>query len=293
LLPVGQTPARAPGASVANLTYIRHALWWLLLVLIVSLVVFLPLLRYATDHYDTFSFRAFSRFGTAETGIAVDFWPVFFSNLLNGLLMFNGDNGSIWVHSLPGRPALDVVTGALFLLGLVLLIVRYVRVRDWRDLLLLLSIPILILPSVLSIAFPNENPALNRTGGAAVVVILISALALDGLVSDLLRAAKSQRSSGERRDAVRSSRSRSAWVASIPSYGIRRAWIRSGCVSLISARSLRAERERVRGPRYCRIAVRRPRAREEAGPGAGELFFNALKATGVNSSRFNGKSTSH
>ena len=97
--------------------------------------------------------------------------------------MFNWDNGGIWVHSMPGRPALDVVTGALFVMGIVLLIVRYVRQRDWRDLLLLVSIPILLLPSVLSLAFPGENPSLNRTGGAAVAVFVVSALALDGFVS--------------------------------------------------------------------------------------------------------------
>jgi hypothetical protein len=86
---------------------------------------------------------------------------------------------------MPYRPALDVVTGALFILGLVLLIARYARQRDWRDLFLLVSVPVLIMPSVLSLAFPAENPALNRAGGASVTVILISALALEGLVAGL------------------------------------------------------------------------------------------------------------
>ena len=71
------------------------------------------------------------------------------------------------------------------MLGVVLLSVRYLRNRDWRDLFLLASIPLLIMPSVLSLAFPEENPALNRAGGAAVSVILVSALALDGLITSL------------------------------------------------------------------------------------------------------------
>jgi hypothetical protein len=112
-------------------------------------------------------------------------WQVFLSNLVNGLLMFNWDDGGIWVNSLPHRPALDVVTGALFVIGVILLIARYIRGRDWRDLFLLLSIPLLLMPSVLSLAFPDENPALNRAGGAAVSAILVSALALDGLVAAL------------------------------------------------------------------------------------------------------------
>ena len=97
--------------------------------------------------------------------------------------MFNWDDGEIWVHSVTHRPALDLVTAALFVLGLILLVFRYIRQRDWRDLLLLVSIPVFIMPSVLSLAFPGENPALNRAGGASVTAILVSALALDGFVS--------------------------------------------------------------------------------------------------------------
>jgi hypothetical protein len=40
-----------------------------------------------------------------------------------------------------------------------------------------------MLPSILSLAFPDENPALNRAGGAIVPVFLIIAIALDGLMS--------------------------------------------------------------------------------------------------------------
>jgi len=53
------------------------------------------------------------------------------------------------------------------------------------DSFILLSIPLLLMPSVLSIAFPNENPSLNRTGGAYIPVFLLVALALDGLLAGL------------------------------------------------------------------------------------------------------------
>jgi hypothetical protein len=162
-----------------------QAFWWFAIISVVSLYVFLPLLRYALDHYDTFSLRTLSRLGNVETNLPDSMGAVFFSNLLKGLLMFNWDDGDIWVNSLPHRPALDVVTGALFVLGVVLLCMRYLRHREWRDLLLLSSIPLLLMPSVLSLAFPVENPALNRAGGAAVSAILVSALALDGLVTGL------------------------------------------------------------------------------------------------------------
>ena len=78
--------------------------------------------------------------------------------------MFNWSNGGVWFHSVPDRPALDVVTGALFLTGVLLIMVRYAQKRRWLD-VLLASMPILLLPSILSLAFPDENPSLNRTAG--------------------------------------------------------------------------------------------------------------------------------
>jgi 4-amino-4-deoxy-L-arabinose transferase-like glycosyltransferase len=161
----------------------QQAIWWFVIVVAVSLFVFLPLFRYWIGHPDQFGYRAFTRLSGVETPLPGPAWQIFLSNMVNGLLMFNVDNGEIWVNSMPHRPALELVTAALFVLGVVLLILRYARRRDWRDLLLLVSIPILLLPSVLSLAFPGENPALNRAGGAAVAGILVSALALEGLVA--------------------------------------------------------------------------------------------------------------
>ena len=80
--------------------------------------------------------------------------------------MFNWDDGNVWVNSIPNWPALDIVTGALFLIGVILVLTRYIQKRHWLDLFLILSIPIFELPSSLSLAFPGENPELNRTGGA-------------------------------------------------------------------------------------------------------------------------------
>ena len=102
-------------------------------------------------------------------------------------MMFFWDDGDVWVHSIPHRPALDVISAALFFLGLVLVVLRYLRKRSWVDLFLLVSIPLLLLPSILSLAFPNENPNLNRTAGAYVPVFLILAIGLEGLLSAIKR----------------------------------------------------------------------------------------------------------
>jgi hypothetical protein len=163
----------------------KKAVFWLVILAVASLVVFLPLLRYWLEFPDAFNYRAFTRLGSIESPLPGPAWQVFLSNLWNGLKMFNWDDGEIWVHSVTHRPALDVVSGALFLAGVLLLLVRYIKRRNWVDLFLLLSVPLLQMPSILSLAFPAENPALNRAGGAFVPVFVIVALAMDGLWSGI------------------------------------------------------------------------------------------------------------
>ena len=161
----------------------RELVIWLTMLALVSLFVFLPLLRYWFDDPSVFAFRAFTRLTGVENPITQPLWQIFLSNVWNALKMFNYDDGEIWVNSVPYRPALDVVTGALFLIGVVLILVRYIRDHHWLDLFLLISIPLLLMPSILSLAFPAENPALNRAGGAYVPVFVIGAMALDGLLT--------------------------------------------------------------------------------------------------------------
>ena len=156
---------------------------WLAMLALVSLFVFLPLLRYWFDDPAVFGFRAFTRLGAVEQPLPGPPLQIFFSNLWNALRMFNYDDGEIWVHSVTHRPALDIVSAVLFLFGIVLIIIRYFRQRHWLDLFLLISVPLLLMPSILSLAFPGENPALNRAGGAYIPAFIISALALDGLLA--------------------------------------------------------------------------------------------------------------
>ena len=158
---------------------------WLAMLAITSLFVFLPLLRFWIDNPEAFGFRAFSRLSTIEQLLPGPAPVIFASNVGKALLMYHLDDGEIWVNSIPHRPALDVVTGALFLFGFVLVLIRYFRKRHWQDLFLLVSIPLLQLPSTLSLAFPGENPALNRAGAASIPAFLLAALALDGLVTSL------------------------------------------------------------------------------------------------------------
>ncbi len=160
---------------------------WLVLLGLASLFMFLPLLSYWAGHPAEYNFRALSRLSGTEQALPGPALEVFLSNVWSALKMFNFYDGEIWVLSVTGRPALDVVSGALFVLGVVLILVRYIRNHHWLDLFLLLSIPLLSLPSSLSLAFPNENPAINRAGAACIPVFIIVALALDGLLTSLGR----------------------------------------------------------------------------------------------------------
>jgi len=159
----------------------RQALFWLLILGLVSLAVFLPLLRFALDNPDLFSYRSLTRLGSVERPLPGPAWQIFLGNLWRGLTMFAWDDGDIWVHSVTHRPVLDVVSGALFHLGVLILLMRYWLQRHWLDLFLLLSLPLLMLPSILSLAFPAENPSLNRMSGAIVPVFLLVGLAGDTL----------------------------------------------------------------------------------------------------------------
>ncbi|HUI87463.1 MAG TPA: glycosyltransferase family 39 protein [Anaerolineales bacterium] len=161
----------------------RDAALWLVIVGIISLYIFLPLLRYAQENPGIFFERTISRVGTIEQPLPGPWYEVFASNVWNALRMFNWNDGTVWVNSVPNRPALDIVTGALFLIGIVLVLARYVQKRHWLDLFLLVSIPVFQLASTLSLAFPDENPELNRLGGSYIPAFILIALALDGLIT--------------------------------------------------------------------------------------------------------------
>ena len=161
----------------------KQTLLWLGLLALTSFMLFIPLARFAAQYPDQFGYRALTRLGSMERPLPGPAWQLFLGNLWNAAKEFNWNNGIIWVHSIPLRPALDVASGALFLLGVLLLLARYVRSRHWTDLVILLAIPMTQMPSILSLAFPAENPSLNRAAGAIVPAFLVVGVALDGLLT--------------------------------------------------------------------------------------------------------------
>lgn len=159
------------------------------LLALAALVIFLPLARYALDNPEQFNYRLLSRMGTTERDYPGSPVTIFLGNFWKGLIMPFYDDGQTWVNSIPGRPALDLISAALFFIGLIVVTARYIQRRNWVDLFLLVSIPLLMLSSTLSLAFPDENPSLVRSSGAIIPIFLIIAVGLYALLSEIYRRA--------------------------------------------------------------------------------------------------------
>jgi 4-amino-4-deoxy-L-arabinose transferase-like glycosyltransferase len=162
--------------------YRRQAIWGVFALVLISFVVFIPLLRYMIENPQGVIFRSMSRLGTWEVQLPGPAWQIFLDNFRKSLTMFSWDDGNTWPISVPNIPVLDAISSALFHLGVVLLAIRYIRQKNWTDIFTLISIPLLMLPSILSLAFPAENPSLSRSAGAIIPVFLIIGLAMDGLL---------------------------------------------------------------------------------------------------------------
>jgi hypothetical protein len=158
----------------------RQVFNWLVITAVITLVVFIPLLGAISnpEMLQLYLNRMISRFSSIEQPLPDSPLKLLIGNLWRGLRMFAWDDGEIWVVSIPFRPVLDWVTGAFFHLGVVIIFIRFIRQRRWQDLFLLLIIPILMLPSILALAFPGENPAPNRVSGAIIPVFTIAAIPL-------------------------------------------------------------------------------------------------------------------
>ena len=160
---------------------------------IASFIIFLPLFKYALVNPDMVGYRMMTRLTSTEREITQPVVEIFLKNLWNAETMFFYSNGGTWVHSIPNRPALDTISTGLYLLGTMIVLIQYIKKRNWDDIFLLISVPLLMMPSILSIAFPDENPSLNRTGGAIIPVFIIIAIGLERILFSLWRVSEMKR----------------------------------------------------------------------------------------------------
>ncbi len=184
---------------VAILLYVFHqktkqtrkqAWWGLGVVTIFAIIMALPLLRYAYEYPTEIALRTVTRMTSAEVPLADNVVAVFLQNCWNAFSMPFWKDGNTWFISVTDRPGLDVITAAFYFIGLAIIFIRWLRERKWLDLFLLLSIPILMLPSIMALAFPNENPSPSRLGGAAVPIIIIAVLGFQSVFESLWQKSK-------------------------------------------------------------------------------------------------------
>ena len=164
----------------------NHLIWMFLLVALAAFFVFLPLFRFLLENPDMFSYRASTRLFPIEQDYPGNPLLIFLSNFWNAITMFFNNNGVIWVHSIPNRPAFDVASAALTFIGTFFGVVQSIKQKNWLTTAILVSIPLLLMPSILSLVFPAENPSLNRTGGAYVLAFVIAGYGWSQTVSYFL-----------------------------------------------------------------------------------------------------------
>lgn len=177
----------------------RVVLFNFCVLVIISFVVFVPLFRFSVQYPNDFWRRSSGRlFGddliqeTMADGTVLERTatlderlqafqanlPILGSNIINALLMFNYRGDIIFLHNAPTFPAYTPLMGALFFMGMLLWAFRLARKRDAGDALMFVTLFIMLLPSALSIASPNENPSHTRTSGAMPSAYLLAAYGL-------------------------------------------------------------------------------------------------------------------
>jgi hypothetical protein len=175
---------------------------------LVSVVVFVPLLTFSFQYPDDFWRRTSGRLlgddlvqTTDASGNLVQRvasldermaafgrnWPILANNIRNALLMYNWKGDVAWINAAPNHPTMDVFTASLFIIGLAAWLMRMIRRRDAVDWLMPIMLFVMLLPSALSIAYPVENPSATRTSGTLPEAYLFAALPLALIVTQMVR----------------------------------------------------------------------------------------------------------
>jgi hypothetical protein len=147
----------------------------LVLLVIVAAFVFIPLGRYAYEQPEQYLYRAATRVTGMEAPLPSDLLLTFLGNNRRALGMFNIEGDAIFVSNIPFMRHLGFFPAALFILGASHALWRW---RHGYNGVVLMSLPVLLLPTTLSLAFPQEAPNGGRAIGAIVPALILAAVAL-------------------------------------------------------------------------------------------------------------------
>ena len=150
--------------------------------LLISIITAIPLVRAISMEPMSYLAPILARIGEYEVSYPGSPLSIFIGNFIKALGIVNWSNQGSWVDSIANRGAVDGVTAVFFLAGIITLTKQYQLSKDWKLLALLWLYPVLLLPSVLALAFPTENPSMTRAVGAAIPVLLLAAYGMVGVM---------------------------------------------------------------------------------------------------------------
>lgn len=150
--------------------------WDFLIGTLTALPVLAPMLRFIVDYPEIFFYRLMTRVSTWEKPIEGNPLLILADNLRRALLMFHWTGDEVYVATIPLRPMLDPVMGALLALGGVAALLWMLHHRDPVPLAVLAAGLVMLLPSAYNLSFPRENPSTVRAAGALPAVLAMAAL---------------------------------------------------------------------------------------------------------------------
>ncbi len=158
-----------------------------LLLGVMLVIVFAPMARTWHDQPEYYMHMTRVR---SQGSAANDFNALgrFGHNLQNAVWMFNWRSDVSTLHNIPYRRSLDPVMGAFLLAGGAIAIGGWLFYRRGPFPYLLLGFIAFLLPSVLVLAFPGENPSAGRAAGVMPLTFGVVALPVSFVLSRIYRA---------------------------------------------------------------------------------------------------------
>jgi 4-amino-4-deoxy-L-arabinose transferase-like glycosyltransferase len=150
----------------------------LILWAVAALVAFTPLARYAWDEPRMYVYRAATRVTGLEKALPADLLRVALGNAWRALLMFHYQGDAVYTTNVPFLRELGYLTAVLAALGGALVARRW---RSGYNLTVLTTLGIGLLPTALSLAFPQEVPNAFRALGALPPAMLLAGAGLGAL----------------------------------------------------------------------------------------------------------------
>ena len=149
---------------------------------LVAFMICLPMYHFSLENPFAFSVNFTEHLFGVEPGqpVQIDMAIIaqtFLSNIGSALGMFNWMGDTNWRWSVSFAPALDIFTGSFLVLGAASWLVRLIKFRrDPVEWMVPVVIFAMLLPLLLNIAYPFNNPNNTRASGAIPGIYLIAAV---------------------------------------------------------------------------------------------------------------------